>query len=205
MAEERKNNKTDKRNTTPLPSHFSLLAHTFHEEGGWESHHTLLQRDKEGTNVLVKWGAGKLQAPSRWRSSSCWSLSGRSPTACYGSPETSPQTSSCWCKAVPWWTPPQSPRSHLLTKHIEDCNLEGVVLTGKSTQSSLPAVKLLSRARKHLWKHSRPQGVPTDLQVTFKHAIPLCFLQSSLISLKSEKLRLALTVCFTSLVVQHLK
>lgn len=139
-----------------LKSHFSLLAHTFHKEGGWESHQTLLQRDKGGSNVLVKWGAGRLQAPSRWRSSSCWSLSGRSPTACCGSPGTSPQTSSCWCKAVPWWTPPQSPRSHLLTKHTKDCHLEGVVRTGKLTQSSLPAVKLLSRARKPLRKHSGP-------------------------------------------------
>lgn len=150
---EKREKTTKQTRETPLcslNSHFSLLAYTFHEERGWESHQTLLQRDKEGgTNILVKWGAGKLQAPSRWRSSSCWSLSGRSPTACCGSPETSPPTSSCWCKAVPWWTPPQSPRSHLLTKHTEDCNLEGVVLTGKSMQSSLPAAKLVSRVRKH--------------------------------------------------------
>lgn len=126
MGEERKKRKTTKQ-TGEMPlctlnSNFSLPAHTFHEEGGWESQ-TLLQRAKEGTSTPVKWGAGKLRAPSRWRSSSCWSLSGRSPAACCGSPETSPQISSCWCKAVPWWTPPQSPRSHLLTKHTQDWDL----------------------------------------------------------------------------------
>lgn len=123
-------NKQQQTRETPLfslNSHFSLLAHTSHEEGSWENHRTLLQRNKEGANIPVKWGAGKLQAPSRWHSSSCWSLSGHSPAACCGSPEISPQISSCWCKAVPWWTPLQSPRSHLLTKHTEDCNLKGVV------------------------------------------------------------------------------
>lgn len=116
------------RETPPcaLSSHFSLLTLTFHEEEDWESHQTLPQRNKEGANILVKWGAGKPQAPSRWHSSSCWSPSGHSPAACCGSPEISPQTSSCWCTAGPWWTPLRSPRSHLLTKHTENCNLKGI-------------------------------------------------------------------------------
>lgn len=126
--EERKKTTKQARETPlcALSSHFSLLTLTFHEEEDWESHQTLPQRNKEGANILVKWGAGKLQAPSRWHSSSCWSPSGHSPAACCGSPEISPQTSSCWCTAGPWWTPLRSPRSHLLTKHTENCNLKGI-------------------------------------------------------------------------------
>ena len=57
----------------------------------------------------VRWAADRTPAPSRWLGSCGGRRPERSPAACCGSPETSPLTSSCWCRDEPGWTPPPPP------------------------------------------------------------------------------------------------